>query len=195
MNVKKRKIFLGLLALLLILIISTLFILRWNDTSPERASHALKQYIKHGKIENLVLTIYYKDPSVLTLMPLSVDALVSGSYEHRVIITGNRLREHADLLSRMIDTDLTPVKYDEDYSYVNVRIYYVFESNRGRSIYNVTMWSGGENLFVNGSEVVSNSVFYDVLLPFLPDDAIAQLESYLLLRELVVFGSKEDTHS
>ena len=57
-------------------------------------------------------------------------------------------------------------------SYLNARIYYVFETGEQGKILDVAMWGDNANIFVNEIEIKENDIFYDVLITFLPEDLI-----------------------
>ncbi len=72
---------------------------------------------------------------------------------------------------------MIPVK---DKSDIDGRIYYKFESEKEGKILDVAMWGEETNsIFVNGFEVEGNDMFYDVIMPFLPEDAVKDLKAYL----------------
>ena len=161
-----------------------------NDMSPEKAFDQFSKQIENGRVKELTLTIYYINPSVLTPLPWSIDFFVYGSssvenpkgkkddangaYDQKFVIDGNQLEEHSDLLKKISSDVLVPT---EQKSYVDVRIYYMFEKNN-RKIFDVAMW-GGDNIFVNGIEVEENEIFYAIIMPFLSKDAAKALETFL----------------
>ena len=60
-------------------------------------------------------------------------------------------------------------------STINLRQY---TSNAVR--FPVCMWGKDEkSAFLNGVEINTNEIFYDILIPFLPEDAVEDLELYL----------------
>lgn len=53
----------------------------------------------------------------------------------------------------------------------------MFETEeKGKKIFDVAMWGCDGGILVNGVEVKDNSVFYDVIMPFLPEDAAEKWE-------------------
>ena len=59
-------------------------------------------------------------------------------------------------------------------------MYYVLESKKNGKLLEVAMW--GENddtIFVNGTEVKENDIFYDVIIPFLPEEEAKELKDYI----------------
>ena len=180
----KKHIIIGF-SILLVLITSILTSYGANNMNPERSLNRFSKIIEHGSLKELNLTIYFMSPFILTYIPVSVDSLMNMGDEghentHKIVVDGNMLEEHIDMLKKIVDTDMIQVE-DEDYeSYVNARIHYVFETKRGQKLLDVTMWGGHEeNMFVNGFEISKNSVFYDVIIPFLPNEFAEELELYI----------------
>ena len=137
----------------------------------------LSEYVNRGRLNELNLRIYYMSPSILTVMPVSIEDLKSEVwYEYTTLIDGVLLDEYVDLLLGIIDVILVPVEHD---STVNARIYYVFETKRGRAVLDVVLWSYYEYMIVNGVEVNNNDVFYDLLMPFLPKELANDLNDHI----------------
>jgi hypothetical protein len=55
--------------------------------------------------------------------------------------------------------------------YVDARLYYVFRTTKNSKIFEVIMWGNNGCIIVNGKEVYDNDVFYDIVVPFMPEDA------------------------
>lgn len=62
---------------------------------------------------------------------------------------------------------------------VDARLHYYFETNNGDQILRVSMSVDDKTMFVNGRQVEEDDVFYEVVMPFLPKDAVEKLEDYL----------------
>lgn len=149
------------------------------DKHVENPSTELSEYIEqvtNGKVDELSLTIYYMNPYILTNIPVSERDLVEKYFEYKITISGQRLREHFNLLEQVANATLTPAEQE---SGVNARLYYVFETKENRKILSVCMWGKGKKLIVNGLWVEVNDAFYDVVLPFLPVDAAEEMGTYL----------------
>ncbi len=160
----KKGIILGFFILLLIAVI-ILIISGGNDMSTKK----LSKIIKRGNLDDLNLTIYYMDPSILSYFPQNVDNLISFSYEHKIIIDGSKLEEQIDLLNEMCTVNLMPVEHK---SRLDARLYYVFATKSNRKIFDVAIWGKNKSMFVNGIEIYENDIFYDVIKPFLPEDVL-----------------------
>ena len=142
----------------------------------------LSRQIKRSDFDNIRLTIYYMSPFLLTLVPISTDSLSTGGFADKIVVDGEILEKHIDLINQMIDADLIPIKPQ---TYVNARIYYKFETHGGKNLFDVAMWGFDDNLFVNGVEVEENDIFYDVIMPFLPDTIKNELKAYI---EYEIYG-------
>ena len=197
MNTKKR-ITVGLLVFLLL--VPTFFISSWG-WDYMRANQALNNFskiVEQGDLSGLSLTIYYINPSTFTNpMWRSVDDLIRMSEERKIVISGSELEEHIDLFKRISSDDLVPVSsfmriplyvglFFKDVSscgllaalyymristpLIDVRMYYMFECKENGKLFDVAIW-GYEGIIVNGFEVEDNDIFYEIVIPFLPEDA------------------------
>jgi hypothetical protein len=134
------------------------------------------ELIESDNLNTIRLSIYYMDLFMLTHAPVKLDDLINQWHDYKVIVTGEQLAEHRELLERLINAELLPVKNE---SYVNARLYYVFEHEEHGEIFSFLAFGGGNTEFVNNMEVEFNSVFYEFVLPFLPDDAVKTIVTYL----------------
>ena len=174
MKIKKAKV-LGFLTFLLF--ISTILSgCGQDDMRSEKVLNDFSRLIESGKLNDLSLTIYYISPYILTEIPLSVDDLINFNSGKKIVISGSDLEENIDLFKKITKNDLIPVKKT---SQIDARFYYVFESEKEGKILDVAMWGNNNSVFVNGFEVEENDVFYDIIKPFLPEDAVKDLEVYI----------------
>jgi len=175
---RNNFVILGLL--ILILIVVTIFVIFAGNymRMKKELNESMKSFstlIESGNLDDLSLTIYYISPSRDTLYPYRVDDVIK--FSNPIVIDGNRLKKHTDLFVQLNDAVLKPVIKK---SYLNARIYYVFETEKEGNILDVAMWSMTEDsIFVNGIEVKPNDIFYDAILPFLSEGAAIRLEVYL----------------
>jgi len=116
---------------------------------------------------NLHLTIYYFSPSKLTLLHVSVNDLVDGGYDYKFSIDDTSLNEHIELFEKLRSANLEPAKQK---SRIDARIYYVFEDSKSRKIFDVAMWGDNDSIYVNGVEFQWETVFYEIIRPFFPED-------------------------
>ena len=173
MNIKK-VIVLGF-SILILLAVTILASCGGNDMQSKKASDYFSKLTEKENLDNLSLTIYYINPSILTRAPLSVDNLINHNAVHRIVVPGIELTENSDLFKNIGNVDFIPVKKK---SRINARLYYIFEAGEDGKIVDVAMWGDDSSVFVNGVEVKDNDVFYDVIRPFLTEDAVKELEIY-----------------
>jgi len=162
----------------LLLLINTMLIgCRRDDMSLTEPTTQLSEIIEEGKLSEVSLTIYYMSPLIATRYPLSVDDLITHSKVDQIDISGERLEAYVELLNRMVDTTLIPVRKE---SYLSVRIYYVFKTEKASEVFEVAMWGGNDekSMLVNGVEVVGDEIFDEVLKAFLPDNMLREAEMY-----------------
>jgi len=132
------------------------------------------EIIENENIDDLSLTIYYVKPfGFLTPLPWSVEFFISYAHDGKIVISGNDLEEFIDLFKQINNDILTPLMRP---SYLDVRLYYVLESRENGKLFDVVMWDRGPvgNIVVNGFAVKDNPIFYDAILPFLPEYAAEQ---------------------
>jgi len=168
------------LRLLLVLLLATIVLSSCGrgNMSPERALRNFSNRIEQGNLDGLTLTIYYKN-TVIIRVPITVEDLVErGWYEYKIVVDGNELEEHIELL-RQINADiLTPIAHDFP---MLARLYYVFEVN-GRKIFDVVPQAAGDDsfMFINGVEFEWNDAFFDVIRPFLPEDVVRRWDASIM---------------
>lgn len=124
--------------------------------------------------DDMTLTIYYMDPSILTRHAYRADDLkrdaISGGSDLEGACMKNflELEKHIDLLRRLDAFDLQPV---EEKGYMNARLCYVFEV-WGRDVLEVVMSTNDSSVFVNGIEVENNPIFLEIIAPFMPEEML-----------------------
>ena len=138
------------------------------------------ELLESVNLNDLSLTIYYMNPFIFTRRPLRVEDLIDSESTIKIHVDGNRLEEHIDLLSQIGNVQLRPIEND---SYLNARIYYLFEAAKDGKILDAAMWMWGEfsdlDVLVNGAGVSDDAIFYDAIMPFLPENAAETLEEFL----------------
>jgi hypothetical protein len=172
MNIK----YIIILGLFIFLSVVTLTSCGEGDMPAEAALKNFSKQIERGNLDNLRLRIYYVKSDLLT-MPYRIENLVNaeGDWVQKIVIDGNRLEEHIGLLQQVGNITLIPVK---DKSYIDARIYYVFETKHKKKIFDIVMSGINDSIFVNGFEVEANDLFYDLIIPFLPEDKANMLEGW-----------------
>lgn len=126
------------------------------------------QLIRHQDWNDLNLTIYFLG-GILTPLPLTESHVMNSYQESKITVPGERLQEHADLLNQLYSVNLIPVEVE---SRMDVRVLYLFETGDGKEVLRVSMWGSGNSMYVNGREVEEERVFYDIIIPFLPEEIV-----------------------
>jgi len=171
----KNGIILKLFALLLIPI--TLFSgCDKMKTQLQQTFDTYSSMLEEGRVDELKLKIYYISEEVFFCAPLSVDKLIHSSYTQMIVVEGEELKSHIDLLKDLKAEALTPVREE---SYLDARLCYIFETMDGEKVLEVASYGspkGNKNLkgkhdvFVNGIPVEHNDILYEVIKPFCSDD-------------------------
>ena len=159
----------------LLLAVVILFSSRACDMIFKKTPVSFYELIEKGNICNLSLTIYYASPFLFTFASWSIDELMESSRANKVVVDGGSLKEHVALLTQLGDTELVPV---ESKSHIDARMYYIFENKLQRKTFEVAMWGSGWNVYVNGIEVQSTKILFDVVMPFLPEEAAKVWEPF-----------------
>lgn len=171
----KKNVILGFFVL--ILFIGTILTsCGGNNMHPVKALNNFSKLIEKGNLDDLSLTIYYIDPSTCTLKPLSIDELLNMENVKKIVVKSNELKEHIDLLNKINSDAITPVK---DKPRIDARVYYVFETKKGGKIFSVAMWGEDNSIFVNDVAVKDDDVFYNAIIPFVPEDIVKELNPYI----------------
>ena len=118
--------------------------------------------------EDLCLTIYYMDPLIFTRIALTTDGLMSHPETKKIIVKADQLEDKQSLLKKLDSSLLQPAAIN---SYVNARMYYVFETAETGKLLEVIVNQVYGNVFVNGIEAEENPVFLEIVTPFLPEQA------------------------
>ena len=174
-DLKNRKL---VVILILVLLVSTVLIS--YGINYMRAITTLRQFsklIKQEEINDISLTIHYMSPFIFTFFPITIEGLVNGNEQFKTVIVGSDFEEHIDLFMQMGNATVVPAW--KKTPYMDIRIYYVFTSEEKGKLFDVAMWGIDENIFINGIEVRENAVFYDVIMPYLPEDEAQQLVEYI----------------
>ena len=160
---------------LIVLVIVLVSLLTGCSSPSTQLSDTLGAYndvISKELPEDIQLTIYYMDPTILTVVALNTDDLINADYVTKIVVKREALTEQIALLSKLKPSILEPV---EEEAYLNVRLYYVLETSAHGKILEVSVNEPGGSVFVNGIEVKHNPVFYEIIKPFLSEEDIAIL--------------------
>lgn len=175
MNSKKLLKF-SCVCLALCLLLTT--ILTGCSSPSTHLQKSMKDYTKmlEGDLpEDLRLTIYYMSTAILTRYPYGIDDLVkfAGSHSQTIVVEAEELAAHKELLKKLDASKLQPVQEE---SYINARLYYVFEVGDSEKLLEVVVTPEfldkiNGYVVVNGIEVEDNEIFYELIIPFLTEDA------------------------
>jgi len=151
---------------------------RGSDMSPEEALEYFVTQARSGNLVDYRLTIYFFYPDFLPwLPPANLNDLKQSEFVSIITVGGGWLDMtfgwDVELSNQISVNSLLLV---EEGSRMMPRIYYVFETNRGRKIFDVAMWGDNGSIFVNGLEIERNVVFYDIIRPFLPQNAVENMD-------------------
>ena len=160
-----------------------------NSDKPAQLQASLEDYSKlvNGDFsEDLRLTVYCLSPSIETRRPLSAEDLVglvnnSAPGTYKIVINAKELATNQATLRKLSSSALQPAKGDY---YLNARVYYVFDIGETGKILEVAMWcyddgpGYGYGVFVNGIAVENNSIFFELIEPFLTEEVHKMLEPH-----------------
>ena len=177
MSLKKTT---GVILTVVLLVITTIAVgLVINNRRCKEEPICLSDAIAFGMTGDLTLTIYFRDPFMSTWIPISVEMLMDFGYDYRITVNTGILMDHRNLLLQIANADLVPIE-TESSPEINTRIYYFFEYD-GNVIFSFTETYAG--MLINGNEYQwdddKHEIFYDVIMPFLPVDALNLLKEHL----------------
>ena len=165
--------------------------------------------LEYGDIHDVVLTVYYMSPNVRTFIAVTVESLILiGDEENefiwpqgKITVDGNELIRHTNLIESLNSITLVPLDYDY---HAFIRIYYKFETAEDGMLLEVFMWGGRDDIveeniiwddygkvvnpdayedlyyiYVNGQAVRDDPIFYNIIMPFLPDDFSEELTEFI----------------
>jgi len=145
--------------------------------NPERALRNFSDRIEQGDLSGLTLTIYlvesiyFIETASTRHLPFSVEDFFDRKiYERKIVVDGNELEEHIELLRQINADNLIPITHEYP---LLVVLYYVFEIN-GRIIFSVAPQLDGNNssMIINGVDFKWDDVFFDVIRPFIHEDIV-----------------------
>ena len=183
-----QKKFIFLIFAILIVFTSVIFVgCGKNDMVVKENAVNIYELIEKGTFEDITLTIYYMNIFFLT-DPVRLERLIGGWcdfneeyiggwYDYRTVVAGQDLTEHYGLIKQLFAMELPPTETE---STLDARLYYVFEHKEYGEIFSVAAWgSGTGTVFVNGVEVKHNDIFYEAVLPFLPEDIAEDISDFM----------------
>ena len=149
----------------------------WEFTYCNKLNEDLLKTIETESIDDLRLTIYCLPPSVLTTIPMeTAERLIKAEEENKIVVNGNDLEEYVDELKGIGKERIIPLI--KKTPFCDIRTYYILESKKNGKLIDVAMGGiDGEylSIFFNGVEIKANSVFYDLIIPFVSGDIVKSL--------------------
>ena len=145
-------------------------------TDPQdQLADTMKAYasmLQEGIPEDVTLEIYLTNLHTLYNIPLSVERLIETA-EWSTVVKGEELAKHSELLEKLDAAALQP---SETSHYINARVYYIFKNGKGEKLLDVVITpmrlSRIEGYVqVNGIAVEWDPVFYQLIEPFLTEEA------------------------
>jgi len=118
------------------------------------------------RVSRLTLTIYYLHVGKNTYAALTEQRLIDESYDFIINVSGRKLSYYTKTFAKIIQTPLQPA---EGEGREDVRICMIFREG-DKEILRVTFWDKDRNMLVNGVPMQDNGEFYDLILPFLPEE-------------------------
>jgi hypothetical protein len=148
-----------------VLIILSLGCIRDESESYKLAKGGEKANINFEKEiinERMKLTIYYSPIDRESIGPLT-NEIIKHSYEYKITINSDKLRDYLDELQKVENIVFQKPVTD----YINIRVCCDFHKN-DKTVFSFSL-SDDENVLVNNFLIVKNNrIFYDFIIPFLP---------------------------
>ena len=142
------------------------------------ASSKFSDLIEYA-LDDISLTIYFWnfDATNPRGAHMTVEWLVERAHSYRIVVAGQELAEHRDLLNQLANIELAPSRENV---HINARLYYVFEHIHYGEIFSfvgdIFTRSCNVVVLINGIEVESDRIFYEMVFPFLPEIASETLQ-------------------
>ena len=163
---------------IVLIICLLLFLLSMVLTGCENPHHQLQealndycQMIDGAMPEDLRLTVYFVPPHIFTRAPLDENDLKTFPSLMRIVVESDELAAHWERIKKVDMSVLQPVA---DGFNTDARLYYVLETGNDK-ILDVVISRNHCNAFVGGIEVEDNPVLYEIITPFLTEDACSTL--------------------
>ena len=144
-----------------------------NDRQLQAEFDEFSKILQQDTEEELSLTIYYIDPSILTRFPLKIEDLVQCSDVQKIYVNSEQLTACWDVLKQLNAENITRVK---EPSYLDARMCYIFETERNGKVLEVAFGGNNQSVFINGIEVYNNHIFRDILELYVTESTMEQLE-------------------
>ena len=121
-----------------------------------------------GQLEGVSLKIYYIDPTILTLAPVSAEELKTWWDIKTICVDDQTLLAHGDsLLKLRVSGFHTP----EGKVYENARMCYVFEDDLGNTLLQVSFnGPDPDHVYVNSHPAKYDPMYMEIIEPFLTEE-------------------------
>ena len=157
-----------------LLVFLLLFSFVWMifEKRPVNTLEDYEKVLRDGVPEDMRLTIYYMDPTILTRLPVrTLEDLLSYPQTKTIQADALKLVAHRDLLKELDASCLQPITEESGTEPIigYLRLVYVLERENGKKLVEVKASDliNGNSIIVNGLEVENNPIFYELIDPFL----------------------------
>ncbi len=155
-----------------------------------KLSWDLVKKIEAENIDDLNLIIYTHPSGVIVDPPIGtvekLIELVEEFDEEKIVVSGEEIIKNIDTLKAIKKKPIVPVVKKSIARWLDV--YYVLESKKYGKLMEVSMWGIAKDgddsicsysMFVNGVEVLENSTFCEIIMPY-----VSESTGELLIKEL-----------
>lgn len=165
----------ALIVMLLVLLLISVFVWMHAEPKLENTLDEYQEVMEEGIPDDLKLTIYYVDPTMLTRIPIRTLEDLKGYSPKITQVDAVELATHRELFASLNAACLKPVEEgaNTDSQIIGfLRLVYVLERGNGEILLEVTaadlIYDG--SVLLNGFEVENNPIFYDLIDPFLTEE-------------------------
>ncbi len=121
-----------------------------------------------GQLEGVSLKIYYIDPTILTLAPVSAERLKTWWDIKTICVDDQTLLAHGDSLLKL---SVSGFRTPEEKVYENARMCYVFEDAQGNTLLQVSFnGPDPDHVYVNSHPAKYDPMYMDIIQPFLTEE-------------------------
>ena len=138
------------------------------NTQPQNPLADYEKMLGGDIPQNLRLTIYYMDPTISTLLPLSAEDLMDFPETRKIVVEFDELAANFEPFKKLNVSVLQPVNGTPA---IDARMYYVLEAGNGEKLLEVTISQVHGRIYVNAMAVEHNPIFYEIIAPFTPEEA------------------------
>jgi len=144
-------------------------------TQPENKPVLFADFLNYQDIYDLRLTIYHMSSNILNRGPVGIGNLLGSRHQFRTTIYGYDLKDYIELFEQLNSVDLIPIESD---GFLDARLFYTFQTGINDRLFTV-IFRGMHGIFVNGIEVELKPIFFEVLIPFVPENVAKELKGHI----------------